>query len=302
MFCDNCGYQNRDGANYCFKCGKKLPEVEESVPQPAEEPTGNRPEPEHLSSKTNEFRADNSGYCLPPTSKVPSSAVSSVNSSSSAVSAMTGNSDPELGERPQPRQFREIKMKMPEPSTATAVAEEPLPINEGTKQQSKGSKVRSLFWFCLLLAVGVYWWLYFKPVLMEGKAPGDKIYKLRDALVRYRVDVGRFPFYGPAENKTNSAAYCSDLILSSTVTTSNVLMTRIDLEFDIPDYAKLWKGPYINGEPSDFMKDDWGNLIVYCYEYGNVYLWSYGPDGKPASDSPAKASVEYSDDIVLKLE
>lgn len=46
-------------------------------------------------------------------------------------------------------------------------------------------------------------------------------------------------------------------------------------------YQRRWKGPYMDGNPSDFMLDAWGGDIIYTAHENSlsVYLHSYGPDG-----------------------
>ena len=114
----------------------------------------------------------------------------------------------------------------------------------------------------------------------RASATKSKLSSLKSALLAYQGDIGRFPFIG--DNKSKAANYKGDSLLSSTSEDSNVLVCNAAVA-GVTNYAKKWKGPYMDSDVSDFMVDAWGTPIQYVAYNKNLYLWSFGPDLTPAT-------------------
>ncbi|KAF1080009.1 MAG: hypothetical protein GQF41_3685 [Candidatus Rifleibacterium amylolyticum] len=117
----------------------------------------------------------------------------------------------------------------------------------------------------------------------RASATKSKISALKSALLTYNSDVGRFPFCGPASKVTCAAAYDgADVDLLSVTIACSVLVNdeigNTNLGFNITNYNRRWKGPYMDSDPSDYMMDSWGTKITYKAYKNNIYLWSGGPD------------------------
>lgn len=113
---------------------------------------------------------------------------------------------------------------------------------------------------------------------------------LKSAMLAYRSDVGRVPYNGCAANVDEASAYCgADDTLLGLCMECNVLVNETLGDADIPtgvanfeitNYSRKWKGPYMDQEPGDFMLDSWGTKLLYLGHTSNktIYLVSAGPD------------------------
>ncbi|MGI6445478.1 MAG: prepilin-type N-terminal cleavage/methylation domain-containing protein [Candidatus Ozemobacteraceae bacterium] len=135
-------------------------------------------------------------------------------------------------------------------------------------------------------------------IINQGKASAtrSKMSSLKSAIVTYKNDVGRYPFYGTKENISKASAYNAALVLSGDDIENNVLV-RANALVGAGDtregdenkgcwstfYGKggrKWKGPYMDSDPADFMTDSWGTPIRYHAFDHSLILWSAGPDGE----------------------
>lgn len=142
----------------------------------------------------------------------------------------------------------------------------------------------------------------------RASATKSKMSALKSAMLAYQSDVGRLPFAGlPAKGK-EAAAYDQNTVLGDSVGT-NVLVNDSEMpanSFGIKNYARRWKGPYMDSDPSDFMYDAWGVQINYYAYKNNVNLWSAGADMAFANsyeDATNQASLDNGevDDIVSSI-
>lgn len=114
----------------------------------------------------------------------------------------------------------------------------------------------------------------------RASATKSKMSSLKSAMLAYQSDTGRLPFSGKPKCAACIAVYCTASVLGPT-TTNNVLVndtlgTLAGFNFEIANYGRKWKGPYMDSEPADFMFDAWGQPLVYVAHKNNVYLWSSG--------------------------
>ncbi|EKD83968.1 MAG: hypothetical protein ACD_39C00333G0004 [uncultured bacterium] len=119
----------------------------------------------------------------------------------------------------------------------------------------------------------------------RASATKSKLSGLKSALLTYQSDVGRFPYVGNADNSQTAKAYNEgDTKLLGDNMEANVLVNEgignDATGFNIKNYNRRWKGPYMDSDPSDFMLDSWGVKIKYQAhkDKNNIYLWSSGPD------------------------
>ena len=127
--------------------------------------------------------------------------------------------------------------------------------------------------------------------------------RLKSALLAFHSDVGRLPYVGNVKEK--KSAYNQGLLLNMLDSEKNVLVSNNNKHMDVKNYNKKWRGPYMEGKPSQFMVDSWGTPIKYVAEGKNVYLWSYGPNRKPDCESVEQAFKKQMsnevDDIVVSV-
>ena len=124
----------------------------------------------------------------------------------------------------------------------------------------------------------------------RASATKSKMSSLKSAMLAYQSDVGRLPFSGKPGCAGSKAAYCAETVLCDSMD-KNVLLNS-DFghtndgtnNFGITNYAKKWKGPYMDSDPTDFMFDSWGNRFRYIAHKNNVYLWSSGANSGFESD------------------
>lgn len=141
---------------------------------------------------------------------------------------------------------------------------------------------------------------------------------LRTALQAYSQDVGAFPHkgsnrIGEVTDYNDVASIGKDFMLGTDQ--NNILVSfanHDDFAFidDEDVYERRWKGPYMDGDPNDFMRDAWGNVFRYkaASSTRSVYLWSAGPDGSfsdgwgggTAATDPLSDSYD-GDDIVMSI-
>ncbi len=130
-----------------------------------------------------------------------------------------------------------------------------------------------------------------------------KMSTLKYALLSYENDVGCFPYIGSDCKK--KSAYNQELLLNAFDPNKNVLVSNNNEYIKIDNYQNKWDGPYMDKKPSKFMMDSWKNPIKYVPEGKNIYLWSYGPNGKPdcstVDEVMKKQYMGKTDDIVLSV-
>lgn len=137
-------------------------------------------------------------------------------------------------------------------------------------------------------------------IINQGKASAtrSKMSSLKSAIVTYKNDIGRYPFYGNKGDVSSKSAYCADRVLAddakrNVLVNQEVLLgvTGETLNKDCASsegcwstfYGKggrKWKGPYMDSDPADFMTDSWGTKIRYHAFDHSLILWSAGPDGE----------------------
>lgn len=162
----------------------------------------------------------------------------------------------------------------------------------------------------------------------QGRASATKsnLQTLKSALIAFQNDVGRFPYNDTAtvgasgDIKRAKAAYnnysgtayfaASDNTTGAVVlgiTDDTNCLSKVDITaqgtyLNITNYDKRWKGPYMDGNPSDFMFDAWGNQVRYEAIGRNLYLWSPGADGNFSTLAEAeKGDEEETDDILVSV-
>ncbi|EKD81275.1 MAG: hypothetical protein ACD_39C01882G0005 [uncultured bacterium] len=145
----------------------------------------------------------------------------------------------------------------------------------------------------------------------RASATKSKLSGLKSALLTYNSDVGRFPFCGPAACSSYALAYNSaDSDLLGDNMEQNILVNEYigndATGFNIKNYNRRWKGPYMDSDPSDFMLDSWGIKIAYKAQGNNLYLWSAGADMAHVSDLEDALNAEATeggdvDDIAISI-
>lgn len=135
-------------------------------------------------------------------------------------------------------------------------------------------------------------------IINQGKASAtrSKMSSLKSAIVTYKNDVGRYPFYGDKNKVSCKSAYSADDVLADDAN-NNVLVNQ-EVNLGVPaecrkgdatngyytDFygkgGRKWKGPYMDSDPADFMTDSWGTKIRYHAFDHSLILWSAGPDGE----------------------
>jgi hypothetical protein len=134
------------------------------------------------------------------------------------------------------------------------------------------------------------------------------MHNLKSALINFNNDIGRFPILGDTPNpeSVNAAA---DIVLGK-APADNILInadacrkTMTDRPMGIePDrFAKRWKGPYMDSDPSDFMFDAWNTKIRYLYHAKAIWLHSAGADKTFEDIEKAKDQNYQGDDIILSV-
>ncbi len=131
-------------------------------------------------------------------------------------------------------------------------------------------------------------------ILAEAKA---KMQNLAMAISNLRNDIGCFP--SADGQQTVQSFNSSPLSFLGITSATNVLADPSPLPKGL---QTQWKGPYIEGQPEEFMSDPWKKTIRYVASGTRVYLWSGGPDGifDPACDVTDTASYT-GDDLVRSV-
>jgi len=135
-------------------------------------------------------------------------------------------------------------------------------------------------------------------IINQGKASAtrSKMSSLKSAIVTYKNDVGRYPFYGDKDKVSCKSAYSADDVLADDVANNVLVNQEVNLGVacesrdgnDETGYwtsfygkgGRKWKGPYMDSDPADFMTDSWGTKIRYHAFDHSLILWSAGPDGE----------------------
>ncbi|NLV94519.1 MAG: prepilin-type N-terminal cleavage/methylation domain-containing protein, partial [Candidatus Riflebacteria bacterium] len=131
-------------------------------------------------------------------------------------------------------------------------------------------------------------------IINQGKASAtrSKMSSLKSAIVTYKNDVGRYPFYGNKSLISKASAYSADDVLADDVANNVLVNQEVNLGVacesrdgnDETGYwtsfygkgGRKWKGPYMDSDPADFMTDSWGTLIRYHAFDHSLILWSAG--------------------------
>jgi len=141
----------------------------------------------------------------------------------------------------------------------------------------------------------------------RASATKSKMSALKSAMLAYQSDVGRLPFNGKPGDARTGTLYSSNAVLGLTIDTNVLVCDGLgNSSFNITNYSRKWKGPYMDSEPGDFMLDAWGNPFRYGAKGSNVYLWSSGADGAFANTiddalSAAKQEAGDNDDIAVSI-
>ena len=143
----------------------------------------------------------------------------------------------------------------------------------------------------------------------RASATKSKMSALKSAMLAYQSDVGRLPFTGNPGNASNGAAYNADAILGLNTATNVLVNDELGngaSGFNITNYTRKWKGPYMDSEPGDYMLDAWGNPFRYGAKGNNIYLWSSGADSNFADNvefalDPEAQENGDCDDIVTSI-
>ncbi|GAB4275444.1 MAG: hypothetical protein Kow0029_16600 [Candidatus Rifleibacteriota bacterium] len=146
----------------------------------------------------------------------------------------------------------------------------------------------------------------------QGRASATKakISALKSAIMAYKSDLGRYPFLRKACNSKYAQAYNqADNRLLGNGEQNNILISDSversggPEDIGLSNYDKKWKGPYMDGDPSDFMYDSWGVKLRYVVKGKNIYLWSAGPDMSfsPTVNDALCEDAEVTDDIIQSV-
>lgn len=143
-------------------------------------------------------------------------------------------------------------------------------------------------------------------IINQGKASAtrSKMSSLKSAIVTYKNDVGRYPFFGDKDAVASISAYCADAVLADDAANNVLVNQEVNLGVTGAKtcgdestgcwssfYGKggrKWKGPYMDSDPADFMTDSWGTLMKYHAFDHSLILWSAGPDGEFDFDEDGK--------------
>ncbi len=156
----------------------------------------------------------------------------------------------------------------------------------------------------------------------QGKISATKsaMGNLKTAMVNFNADLGHYPHAGASMKSTatdNFVAFNGGNGLGPT-TESNCLVTDKvtplagapaawkNLGIAAKTWNRRWKGPYMDGDPADFMLDAWGNPLLYGVHEKNIYLHSAGPDGSYDDPNTIFDNSDYGgddggDDIVVSV-
>jgi len=143
----------------------------------------------------------------------------------------------------------------------------------------------------------------------RASATKSKMSALKSAMLAYQSDVGRLPFDGKSSGANDATNYDPSKVLGLNVDTNVLVCDTLGngaSGFNITNYTRKWKGPYMDSEPGDFMLDAWGNPFRYGAKGTNVYLWSSGSDSNFAANveealDPALQESGECDDIVTSI-
>ncbi|MEW6713058.1 MAG: prepilin-type N-terminal cleavage/methylation domain-containing protein [Candidatus Riflebacteria bacterium] len=135
----------------------------------------------------------------------------------------------------------------------------------------------------------------------RASATKSKISSIKSAIMAYKSDVGRYPFFGEACNAGYKLAYneSSSKLLgngegNNVFVNENIGILGNVCDFKIPNYRRKWKGPYFESGPDDFMYDAWGTKMNYTVNDKSVYMHSAGTDmnHEAINDAICQAKVE----------
>lgn len=145
----------------------------------------------------------------------------------------------------------------------------------------------------------------------RSSATKSKLSSLKSAILAYNGDVGRYPFWGNADQVGTPNLYNMDNNLFGDGLNNNILTNGnygtgiIDLTgkvFNIAKYStQKWKGPYMDSDPLDFMYDSWGVRIRYYHYKNGIWLHAAGPDASFDNSTDACLTNYTGDDIVLSV-
>lgn len=115
----------------------------------------------------------------------------------------------------------------------------------------------------------------------QGRASATKaqMSNIKSGLVAFKSDTGHYPHNGSIES-TAGAVNLADTSQMGTTDITNVLVNNLVANYGIAaaTFAKRWKGPYMDSDPSDFMSDGWSSKINYRHDNKQIWLRSFGPD------------------------
>ncbi len=105
---------------------------------------------------------------------------------------------------------------------------------------------------------------------------------LKTALGNYNADLSHYPHSGGTKNLLSAYNDNTSSFLGLSSGTNCLAMDEVEgfeyLGMEKEKYMRRWKGPYMDGEPEDFMCDAWGEPFKY-FAYGKtIFLQSSGPD------------------------
>ncbi len=153
----------------------------------------------------------------------------------------------------------------------------------------------------------------------QGKASATKasMQNLKTAFVNFTNDLGKQPH---ADNTLTSTAFdaawannstlrvsgTNCFIASDTPASNSVLQGAFKWQrMNIAKYQQRWKGPYIDGNVEDFLKDSWEGYIDIYYQSKGLWLHSPGADGNADPKTTVTAAgygqVDGQDDIVMSI-
>ncbi|MBF0408506.1 MAG: prepilin-type N-terminal cleavage/methylation domain-containing protein [Candidatus Riflebacteria bacterium] len=134
----------------------------------------------------------------------------------------------------------------------------------------------------------------------QGRSTATKsaMSNLKSALMSFNQDQGRYPYLG-----MNGAASYNSLSINGAFNSELAWNNDLNvLSCSVSSRKPLkWKGPYMEGPPTEFMCDAWDEPIEY-YEYkGQIYLHSKGSDLSKDTTADILLSNYAGDDILMSI-
>lgn len=150
-----------------------------------------------------------------------------------------------------------------------------------------------------------------RPPLPPGPEWASKaaMQNVKTALVNLRADMGRVPHLGGAADYDDAHVNGADAVLDLAADRNVLCTSEVKgvsgwrmMGISVPQWRRQWRGPYLDGEPGEFMLDGWKRRIHLRVFRGYAYLWSAGADGRfDDLGQVVRNLATQSDDIVMSV-